>query len=137
MQQNSIIATEFYSYSVTFSAIASGASPSLNINIQADSDFEVQKTTYFADIAAAIQTDSSRVIPLCTVLITDQSSGAQLSNIAVPVSALFGTGDLPFIMPTPKIFPARSSISVQVSNFSASTTYNLRLLLSGRKLYRK
>lgn len=129
--------SEFYQYIVpVFSALAAGGSATQIVNIESDSDFEIQKLMYFADVAAGAQTDSSRIIPLCTATIVDQSSGRQISSLPTPVTALFGTGQEPFILPTPKIFPARSSISVTVANFSVATTYNLRLILAGRKIYR-
>jgi len=127
--------TEFFSYSILFTGIAAGGSSSGNINIQADSDFKIQKLTYFADIAAAAQTADTRVIPLATVLLTDSSSGRQLMDSAQPISNLFGTGEIPFILPTPKIFQARSTLTVQVNNFSTATTYTIRLSFIGAKLF--
>jgi len=126
---------EFFVYQEDFSALASGASATGNINIQADSDFLLQKLTYAADIAAAAFTDSTRPIPECTIIITDTGSGRQLSESAVPIPAFFGTGELPFILPTPRLFLARSTISLVVTNFDAAVTYNLRLSFIGYKLY--
>lgn len=129
------ILKDFFIYEVDFSALAFGASSTGNINIQADSDFELQKLCYFADIAAASQTDDLRVIPLVTINITDSGSGRFLSSDAVPVASIFGTGQIPFILPTPKIFSARSTVSIEVANFSAATTYNLRLSFIGAKIF--
>lgn len=130
------ILKDFFVYQEDFSAIANGATASGNINIQADSDFVVQKLTYFADIAAAVQTDSSRVIPLVSVLVTDTGSGRNLMESALPISNLFGTGEIPFILPQPKMFLARSTITVTLANFSAATTYNVRLSFIGYKIFR-
>lgn len=127
---------DFYVYEEDFSGLTSGASASGNINIQADSDFVVQKLAYQADIANATVTDSSRVVPLVTVLVTDQGSGRQLMESAVPIPSLFGTGELPFILPQPKLFLARSTIAVQVSNYSSATDYNIRLSFIGYKVFR-
>ena len=126
---------EFFTYQEDFSAVASGASATGNINIQADSDFVLQKLTYYADIAAAAQTANTRVIPNATIVITDTGSGRQLMESAVPIASLFGTGQLPFILPTPRLFQARSTISLIVANFDAAVTYNIRLSFSGYKLY--
>lgn len=130
-----IIAKDFYTYATEFSSIAAGASSSQNISIQADSDFMVQKLTYFADVAGAAQTDANRVVPLVNVTITATSSGRQLMNISVPVPLLFGTGELPFILPQPKVFPARSTVNFVISNFSAATTYRVSLAMVGAKLF--
>lgn len=127
---------EFYTYQEDFSALAASTSAIANVNIQSDSDFVLQKLMYFADIAAAAQLSNSKVVPLCTIVITDSGSGRQLMESAVPIPSLFGSGDLPFILPTPRLFQARSTITITIANFSAATTYNVRLSLCGYKVYR-
>jgi len=127
---------DFFVYEIDFDALGNGASATSNINIQADSDFVVQKMTYFADISEAVQTDSSRVIPLCTIQITDTGSGRNLLDNAAPIPNIFGTGQIPFILPNPKLFVARSTVTFTVANFSAATEYNLRLSLIGYKKFR-
>lgn len=129
------IAKDFYIYQEDFSALANSTSATGTINIQADSDFILQKMTYFADIAAAVQTDSSRVVPLITIQIIDAGSGRNLLEAPAPISSLFGEGDLPFILPTPRVFFARSNVELTVANFSAATTYNLRISFIGYKAY--
>lgn len=125
---------DFFVYEVDFPTLAGLTTANGNINIEASSDFRWIKACYFADIALGVQTDSTRVIPLVTVLITDSGSGNQLSNIAMPVPSLFGTGQIPFILPVSRIFTARSAIQITVANFSA-TTYNLRLSFIGAKIF--
>ncbi len=127
---------DFYVYEEDFSALTSGATALGSINIQADSDFVVQKLTYFADIAAGAQLDSTRIIPLVSIQITDSGSGRNLMEAPVALSNIFGTGELPFILPQPKLFLARSTISISVTNFDAAVTYNLRLSLIGYKVFR-
>lgn len=129
------IAKDFYVYQEDFLALADSTSATGSINIQADSDFILQKMTYFADIAVAIQTDSTRVVPLITLQIVDAGSGRNLLEAPAPISSLFGEGDLPFILPTPRVFFARSNVELTVANFSAGTTYNLRLSFIGYKAY--
>jgi len=126
---------EFFIYNILFTGLAGGESGSGSINIQADSDFQIQKMTYFATITNANQTDATRVIPLVTTVITDQGSGRQLMNDAVAISNMFGTGEIPFILPTPKIVQARSTINVDVNNLTSGTTYDIRLSFIGTKLF--
>lgn len=128
-------AQEFYTYQASFSSLANGSDATANISIEADSFFKAQKLTYMADLAAAAQTESGRVIPLCTILITDTGSGRRLMNEAIPIPALFGNGQLPFILPTPKVFKPQSTISIQVANYSAASTYNLYISIHGAKLW--
>lgn len=125
-----------FTYEIDFAAIVAGATANGQVTIQADSDFKWLKACYFADLAAAAQTESSRVIPLCTVLITDGGSGRQLMSQAVPVTSIFGIGAIPFILPVPRIFTAKSTVAFQIVNFSAASTYGLRLSLIGAKIFK-
>jgi len=125
----------FFSYQVTIAGLAAAASSTQNIAIDAGSKFLLQKITYMADISAAAQTDSTRVIPLISVQITDSGSGQNLFNQSVPVPSISGTGELPFVMPNPQLFEANSNITLVFLNYSASTTYNLYFTLHGQKIF--
>jgi len=105
------------------------------INIEADSDFMLQKLTYQADIAAAAFTDSTRVIPNVTVQIIDSGSGRQLMQEPIPIPSIFGTGELPFILTNPRKFMRNSTIQVAYANFDAAVAYNVRLAFIGYKIY--
>ena len=129
------IARDFFIYGANFLALAPGVSATQSISIQADSDFVVQKLAYRADVAAAGQTQSTRVIPLTTILITDTGSGRQLMNQAINMADFFGTGESPFILPQPKIFRANTLISITLANFDAAQTYNIRLSFIGVKSF--
>lgn len=126
---------DFFVYGITFLALAPAAATSGAIQIQADSDFELQKLSVFATVANAAQQASTRELPLVTVQITDTGTGRQMFNIPVPIPGIMGDGQIPFILPTTKIFSPNSSVTFDVSNFSAATTYNLRLMLIGCKLF--
>lgn len=127
---------DFYIYRTEYDSLSAGTSQSANFTVEADSDFMMHKLAAFADISGAAQTSDTQVLPLVTALITDTGSGRQLSSGAIPVANYFGTGRLPFILPAPKMFLARSVVQVQVENFSASTTYNLKLSFIGYKIFR-
>lgn len=134
--QNVQFIEDYFIYQLDFTALAGGTTGNGSIQIQADSDFKWIKSTHESNIANAIQTDSSRVIPLVTVNITDTGSGRQLMSAPVPIENIYGTGPLPFLLPVPRIFRARSTIAVTVSNFTAATTYNIRLSFIGTKLFK-
>lgn len=130
--------TDFFVYEVDFTAgIIAGATSNGSFTVQADSDFKWLKACYFADIAVGAQTASALIIPLATVLITDQGSGRQLMSAAVPIPNIFGIGQIPFILPVPKLFSSKSTVGVTVANFSAATTYNIRLSFIGVKVFRQ
>ena len=130
-----LINSRFYTYTTTHSLVAAGATDSKTFTVGSDSDFFLVKMSMFADIAGAAQTDSSRVIPLMTVQLTETTNGNQMFDVPVPVASMFGTGQIPFILPREKFFPAKSVVSVDVANFSAATTYSLRLTFVGYRAY--
>ncbi len=132
-------AKDFYVYQSEVLTIAAGANASDNINIQADSDFILYKLSFFAtDITGASvgQTDSTRVLPSVAVQITDTGSGRQVLDGPLPIPAIFGTGELPFILPAPRRFAANSTISLSYSNFADTETYQLFMAFIGMKVYR-
>lgn len=126
---------DFYVYTIN-QTVTAGGTGNGSFLVDADSDFKLQKLTYFADIAVAAQTQSTRVIPLVSVLITVTSSGRAMSSAAVPIPSIFGTGEIPFILPTPKLFPAKATISVAFSNFDTANAYNLKLAFIGAKVFK-
>lgn len=134
-QSDEYVAYDFYTYEEDFSNLNAGVSLQGAINIQAESDFVLQKLAYFADIGGGAQTHNSRVVPLVTVQIIDAGSGRNLIESPAPVPSLFGQGNLPFILPRPRVFFARSTVDITVANFSAGTDYNLRLSFIGYKAY--
>jgi len=133
------VARDFYTYEEDFliADLVAGSTLNGSIEIQADSDFVWQKSAFFADLNGAPQTDSSRVLPLVSVQLVDTGSGRNLLELAAPIPSMFGSGELPFVLPIPRLFFARSTIQVQVSNFSAATAYGLRLSFIGYKAYPK
>lgn len=130
-------AEDYFIYQVEFAAanLTPGSQVDGNIQIQADSDFKWLRSTFYADIAGAIFTFNTRPIPQVTVQIVDSGSGRQLVQIPVPVESMFGFGFLPYVLPIPRVFKARSNIQFTVANFSSASSYNLRLSLHGTKVF--
>lgn len=131
-----IIAEDYYVYQITFENLLAGTVQTGFIQIEADSDFLIQKLAEFTDEDGSDQTVFSQVLPIVKVTIVDTGSGRQLMNQAVPVSNIFGSGKLPYILPTPKLFVKNSRINVTVENFSSATDYaNLFLSFEGKKIF--
>jgi len=122
-----------YQYSFTFTGLAPNTNSTQTKNVQIDSDFVWIKGEYFADIASAGQTDSGRVIPLCTAYVQDTASSYYLSDAPVPLPSLFGIGEIPFILPVPYVFAGGGTIVLNVFNFDAANIYNLRITMTGMK----
>lgn len=127
---------DHYVYVGEVASIAAGATVTLNINVEADSSFILDKLAFMADLAGAAQTDSTRVLPLVAVSIKDTGSGRDLQSQPVPITSIAGNGELPFVLPQPRVFTANSTITLTFRNDSAATTYeNLTLSLIGRKVF--
>lgn len=126
---------DFYIYESEALALAPAGSANDIINIEADSDFILQKFAYEADIAAAAFVFNTKPIPLITIQLIDSGSGRQLMNNPIPVSSFMGDGQLPFILPNPRKFLRNSTIQIAYTNFDAAVTYNIRLAFIGYKVY--
>ena len=125
---------DFFVYNANFVSIAPAAVQNVGIPIQADAVFRWYATTYYADIAGAVFTESAAPVPQCVLQITDSSSNRQLLLNPAPLSTIGGNGQLPFYLPQPREFAPNSNISLQLTNFSTASTYNVRLQLIGAKL---
>jgi hypothetical protein len=134
--QNLFGVRDFFVYELDFAALAAGGNASSSFTVQADSNFLWQYGNFFAHTAGGALTDSTRILPLMNATILDTSSGRQLMSAAVPIPSLFGTGQLPFLLPTPRFFRAQTQVTVNVSNFSAGTTYTLLLQFIGTKFFK-
>lgn len=126
---------DFYVYEAESLALVAGGTSNDVINIEADSDFILQKMTYEVDIAAAAYTFTTNPIPLITIQITDTGSGRQLMQNPIPINSFMGDGKLPFYLPNPRKFLRNSTIQIAFVNFDAAVTYNLRLAFIGYKIY--
>jgi len=126
---------DFYIYEAEALAIAPAGSANDIINIEADSDFILQKFAYESDIAAAAYVLNTTPVPLITIQLIDSGSGRQLMQNPIPVSSFMGNGQLPFILPNPRKFLRNSTIQVAFTNFDAAVTYNIRLAFIGYKIY--
>jgi hypothetical protein len=91
--------------------------------------------SFKSDLAGAAQTSGALIVPNQTVLIQDQSSNRNWSNVGVPLSSYFGTAQLPYFLPQPRFIPANTNVQVALANFEAANTPNTRLSFHGYRLY--
>ena len=105
------------------------------IQIQADADFKLMATTYVATNDNGEPIDFTLASPTVNVLLTDTGNGRQLMEAPIAIPELFGTGQLPFIWPVPKIFAARSTLQVQYIEFGGFSWQYIQLAFIGVKLY--
>jgi hypothetical protein len=116
----------------------SSTAPNGQSSIQIDNgyDFYWYAMTHQADIGGVAQTESSRVIPLVTVLMNDSSASRNLANNPTPLETLSGTGEFPYRLIRPRLFPANTVITFTwVSYVVSGTTYaNIYHLLHGYRI---
>jgi hypothetical protein len=123
---------DFFIYEVDFGTIAVGATLNGNFQILADSDFKLIKLTSVSSNSGT----QDNVPPRISVQINDSGSGRNLFSSAVPIANVFGTGQLPFIMPIPRIFKARSNVVVTIANLDPAIIYDdLHLSFIGTKIF--
>lgn len=127
---------DFFVYELDFAAVAPAGTPQSSFTVQADSNFLWQQGVMFADIAAATQTQATRVIPSVSLTITDTGSGRQLMSGNVPAASLFGYQGNPYILQTPRFFRAQTQVTVALLNFDAAATYNIKLQFIGTKFFK-
>jgi hypothetical protein len=128
----------------SFGSIVSGATAVVSIQIQADSSFEWSKATYYAEANGAAEPVSSNEQVSLGVLIQDTGTGRNLMQAAVPLTTLAGNGQLPFIIPQPRIFKANAVVQVTLNNFSVAgkgsgaITYDyVNFMFVGRKIWKR
>ena len=124
---------DFFTYNIRFNTLAASGTATLTANVQNDSDFVwcigVMAVTdnIFSTFTAATS------VPILAEL-TDSSSGVQLQDSATHISNLFGTSQLPFTLPFPKIFKAGGQISVRLQN-QIATAMVVNLSFHGFKTF--
>lgn len=129
-------AKDFFTYGIVLeNGITSGSNGNGSFNVDNDSDFMWLKGTYFAAVADAQQQSATREVPGVTVTIKDTTSGRDIMNVPVAIPAMFGTGELPFILPVGKLLPKTATITVAFQNITDGDYSYLALYFHGQKLY--
>jgi len=112
--------------------------PNGSSSIQIDNgyDFYWYAMTQQTDLAGAAQQFDSVPNPLVTVLINDSSATRNLSNNPLPLPCIAGSGQLPYRLIRPRLFPANTVISFTWLSYVASgTTYsNIYHVLHGYRI---
>jgi hypothetical protein len=122
---------DFFIYSVEFLPLAVSATATQPIAIQSDSHFLVEFIT-------GVVTDTTNATFIANVpelaLITDSGSGRQFMDRPIHWNNVFGTAQLPSVLPFPKIINAGSTVTVQLTNLEA-TARNVRIAFLGFKVF--
>lgn len=110
---------------------STAANGSSQIQIDNGYDFYWYAMSHLADLAGASQflsggsTTGGIPNPLVTLLINDSSANRNLQNVATPLPMVSGSGEFPYRLIRPRLFPANTVISFTwVSYVASGTTYS-------------
>ena len=127
----------FFTYPAPALTLAPGASGSSIITIESATDFLWFKSAFRADDTAAVggQTDSTRIIPAWDVQIQVSGSDRNLLQAAGDMNSIFGSGNLPFVMPAPMVLLANSQVTITATSRESANTLRVQWMLIGLKDY--
>lgn len=124
-QNRQPIAEDIYTYVLRVTNVLRGTSKSFSLSIEADAYFLLHKLSYFIEKSGqAAPTESTRVIGLVDIQITDTGSGRNLMSDTVDISSIAGHEGLPFIPPARRVFKPSSSVQVIFNNYATGEDYN-------------
>lgn len=108
---------------VSGTTLAPAGATTLTFNIDGESDFFWDKGTIYADVANVGTLYDTQQLPGVLVTITDTNSQRQMMNNPTPVTNVFGTGQLPHILPIRKLFQSKATVKLAVQNITDGITY--------------
>jgi len=127
-------AEDWFTYTLTTSGLAAGATIVLPINIQRDSVFELLELS--GQTAGNGTTYDGYADTLVTAQLVDSVSSRNLMDSPVPLYSIFGNGANPFVLPIPRRFMPTTQLSVALTNISGQTP-SIALSFVGRKLFKQ
>jgi hypothetical protein len=123
---------DFFTYDAFFNPLGGAGNITVNVAIQADSDFVLRGLTLVAYSAVGVLVAN----PDYLISIFDSGSGRQLMNQPVHIGNLTGTAQLPFILPEPRLIAAASVIQINLINNTAIAAV-VHVSMIGFKLFYK
>jgi hypothetical protein len=127
--------TQAFDYNADFVGVfvlGAGATVTVPVQIQQDSDFLILSATKVATDAA--QTTLVPFLP-AVVLLTDTGSGRQIMDRPTHVESYFGTGELPRVLDRPYFIRAASTLNVTLQNLDPANARVVRVSFHGAKVF--
>jgi hypothetical protein len=127
---------DWYTYLFNIGSVAGTATVTPNpVQIQADSAFELMQMNITSTLNGFTAPYSRANITPVTIYIQDGGTGRYLMSNPVPAPLICGDGQLPFILPTERIFKPKSTVNLTVQGYTANTYDNVYVAFIGRKLF--
>lgn len=123
----------FFIYGTDYNTIATAATVTNNIAVQADSDFLLAAACIAVQAFTAGATATGSFAG--TVIITDAGSGRNLMNQAIHVANVYGTAQLPAYWPFPYLVKRNSTLQTQLANLDTTNAYVIRIAYWGFKIF--
>ena len=130
MPNDQKIYLEHFCYSSGLLVVPAAAGGVVNgvVNVAADADFQANYMTIAVTQAGLLVATWGG-----TILISDSATGKTFSNIAVPVQAYAGSGQLPYPFNPPRIFRGNSSVTITLTNNVVTATW-AQIVFHGNKI---
>lgn len=125
---------DFFTYNLRFNTIVAGGTQVQTANVQNDSDFVWVRGAITVTNAAFTTFTAASSVPMLATL-TDSAAGVNLQDSATHISNLFGTAQLPFDLPFPKIFRKGGQISLSLQNQDGANAFVVNVSFHGFKVY--
>lgn len=128
---------DHFVYAIDFLALPAAVTTPGQIAIQADSDFYIAQQTGF--VWSNANADLPHPWPI-TVMVIDAASGRNFYNQPVPIGNFFpgptaAVDAQPFFPTLGKLVRANSTLTIQLTNLTAATTFNVRIQFIGFKCF--
>lgn len=123
---------DLFFYSAEFLPLGALAQTTVNVPIQADSDFYLTMLT--GDVRALVTNETVIAAPAALVTLLDQGTGRILMDRGQLWTNVIGTAQRPFVLPTPKFIRANSTIAITLQELG-NNARQIRVSFCGYKLF--
>jgi hypothetical protein len=123
-----------YAYTLTFTPtqLPAAGTNSKVINIAANADFVATEFAFHTYSGTPTsQTTANEDIPFLRMLVTDSGSNEQFTNSAVDINTYASREAFLRPLPYPRIVSGRSTLTVQLTNYSTTVAYGIDVVLNG------
>lgn len=131
-----IVAIDYFGYNVQITnagaAIATGATVSAFIQIQADSDFVA---SYVAGNVLNAAGTAITANPVCTIQMTDTGSGKTFFSNPTLFGMVTGSGGFPFLLSAPRVLAPNTNVKIDFTNNTGANVASAYVALLGARIY--
>ena len=121
----------YFAYNMYFASIATTVTSTTSMQINADADFLVQEMSLFC---YDLTTNAQITAPISTIQLTE-SNGTSFFDQAIHVLNCFGSAQLPFLLPVPRLLRSNSVLTGTLTNVVSTNAQRYMLTFHGRKIF--